>query len=167
MILRCLGERSEVSALLAKKILPGDPIFFPTQNSDFLIFFPDIQGSPLWFLESSHYSSPPVRDVYSPRCPNIFPHPKLWFPNILPRYLRVPPLVPQKFPLSPPLDLSFGENIHPWKSESFFMKHPVYMRNPLALTMFQMQLSMPQLRFSAHWQLWLFQLLLLFVLFAC
>ena len=27
-----------------------------------------------------------ARDVYSPRWPKILPHPKLWFPNILPRY---------------------------------------------------------------------------------
>ena len=32
-------------------ILPNVPISFPTQNCDFPIFFPDIQGSPLWFLE--------------------------------------------------------------------------------------------------------------------
>ena len=30
----------------------------PALNGDFRIFFPDIQGSPLWFLESSHYLSP-------------------------------------------------------------------------------------------------------------
>ena len=35
-------------------------IFYPTHNSDFRIFFPDIQGSPLWFLESTHYLSAPL-----------------------------------------------------------------------------------------------------------
>ena len=57
-------------ALLWPYIFPGDPIFFPTQNSNVRIFFPNIQGSPLCFLKDEFRSLVPfqARVVQSDSC---------------------------------------------------------------------------------------------------